>query len=91
MKLCFAGLGIMGGPMAGHLVRAGHEVTGYNRSHAKATAWAAEHGAKAADTIEAAVADADALLLCVGRDDDVRDLLTWALPHIKSGALVFIA
>ncbi len=88
MKLCFAGLGIMGGPMAGHLVKAGHEVVGYNRSHAKATAWAARHGAVSADTIEEAVAGADALLLCVGRDDDVRDLLTWALPHVKTGALI---
>ena len=88
MKLCFAGLGIMGGPMAGHLVKAGHKVTGFNRTHAKAKAWAAEHGAVAADTIEAAVSGVDALLLCVGRDDDVRDLLMWALPHINSGALI---
>ena len=40
MKLCFAGLGIMGGPMAGHLVKAGHKVTGFNRTHQKALDWA---------------------------------------------------
>ncbi len=88
MKLCFAGLGVMGGPMAGHLVKAGHEVTGYNRSHAKAEAWAMNYGAAWTGTIEEAVAGADALLLCVGRDDDVRDLLRWALPHVNSGALI---
>ena len=78
----------MGGPMAGHLVKAGHEVVGFNRSHAKAQAWAAEYGARAAETVEAGVADADALLLCVGRDEDVREVLSWALPHMKSGTLV---
>ena len=82
MKLCFAGLGIMGGPMAGHLVKAGHEVVGFNRSHAKAQAWAAEYGARAAETVEAGVADADALLLCVGRDEDVREVLSLSLIHI---------
>lgn len=88
MKLCFAGLGVMGGPMAGHLVKAGHEVTGFNRTHAKAEAWAAAHGARAAERIDVAVADADALLLCVGRDEDVRATVTAALPALKAGALV---
>ena len=88
MKLCFAGLGIMGGPMAGHLVKAGHQVTGFNRTHAKAQAWAADYGAVAVETIEGAVAGADALILCVGRDNDVRDSLTAALPHMASGALI---
>ncbi|MBW8732919.1 MAG: NAD(P)-dependent oxidoreductase [Asticcacaulis sp.] len=88
MKLAFAGLGVMGGPMAGHLIRAGHTVTGFNRTHAKAALWAAANGGTAAASIADAVADADALLLCVGRDDDVRDTVTAALPHLKPGALI---
>ncbi|ESQ89549.1 oxidoreductase [Asticcacaulis sp. AC460] len=88
MKLCFAGLGIMGGPMAGHLVKAGHEVVGFNRTHAKAFDWAAAHGASATETIEAAVAGVDALVLCVGRDEDVRETVTAAFPAMKTGALI---
>ena len=88
MKLCFAGLGVMGGPMAGHLVKAGHEVVGFNRNPAKAAVWAETYGATAAGAVDDAVAGADALLLCVGRDDDVREVLTWALPHMDSGTMV---
>jgi 3-hydroxyisobutyrate dehydrogenase/2-hydroxy-3-oxopropionate reductase len=88
MKLCFAGLGVMGGPMAGHLVKAGHEVIGFNRTMAKARDWAAANSAAAAETIEAAVSGVDALVLCVGRDDDVRETVTAALPHLKAGALI---
>ena len=88
MKLCFAGLGIMGGPMAGHLVRAGHSVTGFNRTYEKAADWAQDHAATAMATIEEAVAGVDALLLCVGRDTDVREAVTAALPHMSPGALV---
>ena len=88
MKLAFAGLGIMGGPMAGHLVKAGHEVTGYNRTFAKTEAWAKEYDADAAHAVEQAAEGADALLLCVGRDDDVRETIIDALPHLKAGSLV---
>ncbi len=88
MKLCFAGLGIMGGPMAGHLVRAGHAVTGFNRTYEKAADWAQDNAATAMASIEEAVAGVDALLLCVGRDADVREAITTALPHLKPGALV---
>jgi len=88
MKLCFAGLGVMGGPMAGHLVRAGHAVTGFNRTYAKAADWAQDNSATAMATIAEAVAGVDALLLCVGRDTDVREAVTAALPHLKPGALV---
>ena len=88
MKLCFAGLGIMGGPMAGHLVRAGHAVTGFNRTYEKAADWAQDHSATAMASIEEAVAGVDALLLCVGRDADVREAVSAALPHLKPGALV---
>ncbi len=88
MKLAFAGLGIMGAPMAGHLIRAGHTVTGFNRTHAKAVEWATANGTTAAASIAEAVADADALLLCVGRDADVHDTVTMALPHLKPGTLI---
>ncbi|MGN6423024.1 MAG: NAD(P)-dependent oxidoreductase [Asticcacaulis sp.] len=88
MKLCFAGLGVMGAPMAGHLIKAGHAVTGYNRTFAKTEAWAAQYGGTAARDISDAVEGADALLLCVGRDEDVRETITAALPHLKAGALV---
>jgi 3-hydroxyisobutyrate dehydrogenase/2-hydroxy-3-oxopropionate reductase len=93
MKLCFAGLGVMGGPMAGHLVRAGHSVTGFNRTYEKAADWAQDlmgvgGGATAMATIEEAVAGVDALLLCVGRDADVRDAVGKALPHLSPGAMV---
>ncbi len=88
MKLCFAGLGIMGGPMAGHLVRAGHAVTGFNRTYEKAADWAQDNSATAMATIEEAVAGVDVLLLCVGRDADVREAVTHALPHLSPGTLV---
>ena len=88
MKLCFAGLGVMGGPMAGHLVKAGHSVTAYNRTFAKADAWAKATGGTAAETVAEAVSDTDAFLLCVGRDTDVRETVTAALPHLKPGALI---
>ncbi len=88
MKLAFAGLGVMGGPMAGHLIRAGHIVTGFNRTHSRAAEWAAAHGGTAAASIAEAVEGADALLLCVGRDADVRETVAAALPYLKPGALI---
>jgi 3-hydroxyisobutyrate dehydrogenase len=72
MKLAFIGLGVMGAPMAGHLVKAGHDVTVYNRTSAKADAWAAKHGGKAAATPKAAAQGAEMVFACVGNDDDVR-------------------
>lgn len=88
MKLCFAGLGIMGGPMAGRLVKAGHEVVGFNRTFSKAQDWAVAHGMTAQARIEDAVDGVDALVLCVGRDEDVRDTVTAAFPALKPGALI---
>lgn len=88
MKVCFAGLGVMGAPMAGHLIRDGHEVAGYNRTFAKTEDWAARYGGRAARTMAEAAAQADTLLLCVGRDGDVRETIAAALPHLKPGALV---
>ncbi|MGA0545595.1 NAD(P)-dependent oxidoreductase [Brevundimonas sp. VNH65] len=88
MKIGFAGLGVMGGPMARHLVAAGHEVAGYNRSSAKARTWAEAHGGLFAETVEAAATGAELFILCVGNDDDVRSVVTAALPHLAAGAVV---
>jgi len=75
-QLAFLGLGVMGAPMAGHLVRAGHEVTVYNRTVAKAEAWGAAHGGKAAPTPRAAAEGAEFVMACVGNDDDLRAVCT---------------
>jgi 3-hydroxyisobutyrate dehydrogenase-like beta-hydroxyacid dehydrogenase len=71
-SVAFCGLGVMGGPMAGHLVKAGHDVTVYNRTAAKALAWVAEHGGRAAPTPAEASVGAELVFMCVGNDDDVR-------------------
>jgi len=71
-KVAFLGLGVMGFPMAGHLAKAGHEVTVYNRSPAKAGAWVAAHGGQAAATPAQAAAGAGLVFACVGNDDDLR-------------------
>ena len=88
MKIGFAGLGVMGGPMAGHLVAARHEVTGFNRSPAKARDWAAAAGGRFAATVAEAAAGADLFILCVGNDDDVRQVVAEALPHLAVNAVV---
>jgi len=88
MKLTFAGLGVMGYPMAGHLARAGHEVTVYNRSPEKARRWVEAHGGQAADSIADAARGAEIFLLCVGADDDVRQVVAEALPALPAGAVV---
>ncbi|NYS24714.1 NAD(P)-dependent oxidoreductase [Rhodobacteraceae bacterium 2376] len=71
-KVTFLGLGVMGGPMAGHLAKAGHEVTVYNRTAAKAEAWVARHGGAMGPTPAAAAAGAEFVMACVGNDDDLR-------------------
>ena len=76
MKLGFIGLGVMGAPMAGHLVRKGHEVTVYNRTRTRADAWIALYGGRAAATPREAAAGADIVFSCVGNDDDVRQVTT---------------
>ncbi len=75
MKVAFLGLGVMGYPMAGHLAKAGHEVSVYNRTAARAAAWVEQHGGAARAT-PAAAADGCALVFaCVGNDDDVRSVM----------------
>ena len=73
-KLAFLGLGVMGFPMAGHLMAKGHEVTVYNRNPAKAEAWTAKHGGKSAATPALAAAGAEFVMACVGNDDDLRSV-----------------
>ncbi len=73
-RVAFIGLGVMGYHMAGHLQRAGHAVTVFNRNAEKSHAWVAEFGGARADTPALAAANADVVMLCVGRDDDVREV-----------------
>jgi 3-hydroxyisobutyrate dehydrogenase len=75
-KIGFLGLGVMGFPMAGHLAAAGHQVTVYNRTTAKAQDWVARHGGAAADTPALAAHGADFVMACVGNDDDLRSVCT---------------
>jgi len=75
MKVAFAGLGVMGYPMAGHLAKGGHDVTVFNRNPAKAEAWVKEYGGKAAATPAAGAEGADFVFCCVGNDDDVREVI----------------
>ncbi|MBM3479544.1 MAG: NAD(P)-dependent oxidoreductase [Alphaproteobacteria bacterium] len=74
-KIAFLGLGVMGFPMAGHLARAGHEVTVYNRTAAKADAWVAKHKGRAAATPAEAARGQDFVLACVGNDNDLRSVV----------------
>lgn len=89
-KVAFLGLGVMGHPMAGHLAKAGHHVTVYNRTSAKAQAWVEEFGGKAASNPKQAVAGADIVFCCVGNDDDLRSVVlgeTGALAGMHKGAI----
>lgn len=88
-KVAFIGLGVMGYPMAGYLAKAGHDVTVYNRTTAKAAKWVGEHGGNHADTPSKVADGADIVFMCVGNDSDVRSVTfsdTGALAGMKSGA-----
>ena len=85
MKLAFLGLGVMGYPMAGHLKAKGHDVTVYNRTTAKAEAWAKQHGGAFANTIADAVQGAEMVMLCVGNDNDLMEVGQVALAAMRSG------
>jgi 3-hydroxyisobutyrate dehydrogenase-like beta-hydroxyacid dehydrogenase len=74
-RIAFLGMGVMGAPMARHLAKAGHQVVVYNRNAAKALAWVALNGNQAAPTPAEAAADAEIVALCVGNDDDVREVV----------------
>ncbi|WP_315833141.1 NAD(P)-dependent oxidoreductase [Bradyrhizobium prioriisuperbiae] len=90
-KVAFLGLGVMGFPMAGHLVTKGkHEVTVYNRSAAKAQAWAEKFGGRTAPTPQAAADGQDFVMACVGNDDDLRQVTigaNGAFTAMKAGTI----
>ncbi len=91
MKLAFLGLGVMGYPMAGHLQKAGHSVTVYNRNAQKSAKWVATYGGAAAATPREAAAGADVVLMCVGNDNDVRSVVygdDGALAGMQAGAIL---
>lgn len=87
VQVAFIGLGVMGAPMAGHLAAAGHPVRVFNRTLAKAQAWADRHPGRAAATVSEAVQDAEVIALCVGNDDDVRAVMAEALPASPPNAV----
>ena len=89
-RVAFIGLGVMGFPMAGHIAKAGHDVTVYNRTSAKATEWVAKHGGKSAATPREAAQGCDFVFSCVGNDDDLRSVTTGldgAFASMKPGAI----
>jgi 3-hydroxyisobutyrate dehydrogenase len=88
MKLAFIGLGVMGFPMARHLARAGHEVSVFNRSPQKAQRWVQAHGGRAGAEVADTAAGCEAVMLCVGNDQDVRQVLVEILPAMAQGAIV---
>ncbi len=90
-RVAFLGLGVMGYPMAGHLARAGHSVTVYNRTPAKAQAWVAEYAGRSAATPREAAAGAELVFACVGNDDDLRSVVLGAdgaLAGMSEGAVL---
>jgi 3-hydroxyisobutyrate dehydrogenase-like beta-hydroxyacid dehydrogenase len=90
-RVAFLGLGVMGGPMAGHLAAAGHDVTVYNRTATTALAWVARHGHRASPTVAEAVDGAEFVLMCVGNDDDVREVALGddgAIAAMSAGAVL---
>ncbi|MCG9660760.1 NAD(P)-dependent oxidoreductase [Vibrio mediterranei] len=91
MKVSFIGLGVMGYPMAGHLAKAGFEVCVFNRTTEKAKRWAEEYNGRYRETVADCVKDADVVAVCVGNDDDVRQMTTsatGAIASMKKGAIL---
>lgn len=91
LNIAFIGMGVMGAPMAGHIAKAGHATTVYNRTPEKADAWAAQYGGKVARDVQSAVIDADIVLMCLGNDQSVRDTLTGdkgAFAAMQAGTIV---
>ncbi len=89
-KIAFIGLGVMGGPMAGHLARAGHELIVFNRSMGKSQAWVDQHGGEAATSPAQAASEAEIVLCCVGTDDDLAEVTIGrdgAFRTLKAGGL----
>ena len=90
-NVAFLGLGVMGHPMAGHLAQAGHRLTVFNRTAAKASRWLEQHPGKSAPTPAAGAAGADLVMTCVGNDDDVRAVVLGsdgALAAMRPGSIL---
>lgn len=90
-KIAFLGLGVMGAPIARHIARAGHDVVVYNRTASKSLAWVALNGKQAAPTPAEAAVDAEIVALCVGNDDDVREVVLGprgALAEMAAGSIL---
>lgn len=90
-RVAFIGLGVMGAPMAGHLARAGCDVTVYNRTTSRALSWVATHGGRAVPTPAEAAEGAAFVMVCVGNDNDVRDVVLGdegALARMSPGAIL---
>ena len=91
MRVAFVGLGVMGYPMAGYLAKSDHDVVVYNRTAAKAETWCAEFAGTSADSPAAAASSADMVFICVGNDDDVREVVLGGLGVLgamQDGAVV---
>ncbi len=86
-KTAFIGLGVMGGPMAGHLARAGHDVAVYNRTEEKARDWAQKHSGRTYSSVAAAADGADIVFSCVGNDRDLREVFEAAASSMRKGAI----
>lgn len=90
-NVAFVGLGVMGYPMAGHLIKAGHEVTVYNRTAEKAQQWVAEYGGRACPTPAEAAMEQDFIMLCVGNDQDLLEVVSGpqgVLAGARSGSVI---
>ncbi len=87
-KAAFLGLGVMGAPMAGHLAAKGHEVTVWNRTHAKADAWVGAHSGRAAPAVSRAIDGADFIFMCLGDDPDVEAVFGAFEPMLRDGQIV---
>src|SRR5689334_478251 len=91
MIIAFIGLGVMGAPIAAHLAKAGHHLFVYNRSPEKSRKWLENHPGNFALNPAIAAQDADAVVLCVGNDQDVREVIAGAqgiLQTLRSGAVI---
>ena len=87
LTIGWIGLGTMGGPMAGHLLRAGHTVQAFNRNPARAEQWQQQHGQACVASIAEAVTGADIVFSCVGNDEDLREITSAAFPHMQTDAV----
>ncbi|MBX3429093.1 MAG: NAD(P)-dependent oxidoreductase [Hyphomonadaceae bacterium] len=86
-RTAFIGLGVMGGPMAGHLARAGHDVAVYNRTEEKARDWAQKHKGRTYSSVANAAEGADIVFSCVGNDRDLREVFDAASTTMRKGAI----